>query len=337
MERKHRVSMVEVARAAGVSQSTASRALSGAPKVSSEARKAVEEAAATLGYVRDLRAADLARTRSATMGLLVRGTARVFYGELAASIQAETDTRDVDLLIASSGDDESRQMPAVRNLLGHGASGILIASGRASAEVVEYAAAFVPTVTIALGLVRPGFDAVNIDSASETDLAARVAQAGHRHVVVTASQNPLAYTLHTRTSNYLTRLIVDGVRTTIVAMGPENEDGFRADLRAELDAGATAVMTGDDAAALRVLEYLQDWGLRCPEDISVTGFDGVGAYSSPLLGITTVLQPVADLAAQAVHLMQQRIDGQAVTSGDIRVPGRFVPGRTLGPARNRDS
>lgn len=92
-------------------------------------------------------------------------------------------------------------------------------------------------------------------------------------------------------------------------------------------------MTGDDAAALRVLEYLQDWGFRCPEEISGTGFYGVAAYSSPLLGITTVLQPVADLAAQIVQHMHQRIDGQAAAFGDICVPGRLVPARTLFPAR----
>lgn len=61
MERRPRVRMIEVARAAGVSHSTASRALNGSGKVSEAARQAVERAARDLGYVRDLRAADLAK------------------------------------------------------------------------------------------------------------------------------------------------------------------------------------------------------------------------------------------------------------------------------------
>ena len=336
MERRARVSMIEVARAAGVSQSTASRALNGATKVSPEAREAVMSAAERLGYVRDLRAADLASARPATMGLLIRGTHRVFYGELAAAIQAETDRRGVDLLIVGAGDDEDQQHRAVQNLLGHGAGGILIATGRASEHTVQYAAGFVPTVTIALGLTRPGFDSVGIDPTSEADLADRVAAAGHRHVAVTASANRLAYTLHARTANFLTRLVMAGVKTTIVAESVEQGQDLRDALRAAIDGGATAVMTGDDATAVRVLEYLHDWGIGCPEDVSVTGFDGVGAYRSPLIGLTSVAQPVAQMAERAVELMHQRLlgaDGEGpVGSVDAQVPGAFIPGRTLGPA-----
>jgi LacI family transcriptional regulator len=267
-----------------------------------------------------------------TMGLLIRGAERTFYGELAAGVQRETDRLDADLLIAAAGDDERHQVRAVRTLLGHGVGGILIASGRASEEAVDYAASFVPTVTIALGLVRPGFDAVNIDPKSEADLADAVAAAGHRHVVVTASQNRLAYTLHARTANYLTRLVLAGVRTTILPDRGEDDAEVRTALRAALDDGATAVMTGDDATAVRVLEYLAEWRIDCPGRVSVTGFDGVGVYRSPLIGLTSVTQPVAELARSAVALMAQRLEGDTRPACDVRVPGILREGRTLGPA-----
>lgn len=332
MDRRQRVTIVDVAREAGVAQSTASRALSGAPKVSATARDAVMEAAERLGYVRDLRAADLASSRTMTMGLLIRGAERTFYGELAAGVQRETDRLDADLLIAAAGDDERHQVRAVRTLLGHGVGGILIASGRASEDAVDYAASFVPTVTIALGLARAGFDAVNIDPKSEADLADAVAAAGHRHVVVTASQNRLAYTLHARTANYLTRLVLAGVRTTILPDRGEDDAEVRAALRAALDDGATAVMTGDDATAVRMLEYLAEWRIDCPGRVSVTGFDGVGVYRSPLLGLTTVMQPVAELSRSAVALMAQRLEGDTGPACDLRVAGILREGRTLGPA-----
>lgn len=332
VERKKRVSIVDVAREAGVAQSTASRALSGAPKVSRAARDAVEAAAERLGYVRDLRAGGLASSRTRTIGLLVRRSERVFYGEIAARVQAETDRRDVDLLIVGAGDDEDRQLAAVRNLLGHGVGGILIASGRASATSVEYAASFVPTVTIALGLTRPGFDAVNIDPASESDLADRVVQAGHRHVAVTASRNELAHTLHARTSHFLTRLILADVKTTILPYRTSEPRAFESALSAALDDGVTAVMAGDDAGAVRVLEHLAQWGVDCPGSVSVTGFDGVGLYRTSLLGITTVAQPVAALAERAVDLLERRLESGTTVAEDIRIPGTFIPGRTLGPA-----
>lgn len=330
MQRRSRVRMAEVARAAGVSHSTASRALNGHPKVSPQARAAVAEAARELGYVRDLRAADLASSRTTTIGLLIRAAERPFYGELAARIQAETDERDVDLLTVSGGDDVAHQVRAVQTLLGHGVGGILIASGRAAAQTVEYAASFVPTVTIGVGLTRPGVDAVSIATETEVGLAEQVARAGHEHVVVTASSNKLAYALHARTANFMTSLVVAGVRTTIVASSSERTAQFRDGLRQALDAGATAVMAGEDLAAVRILEYLDEWGIRCPEQVSVTGFDGVGVYRSPLFGLTTMAQPVDQFAKQALALMEQRLRGDQVGVSDIRVPGRFIRGRTLG-------
>lgn len=331
MERRARVSMTDVARAAGVSQSTASRALSGAPKVNEKTRRAVEEVAQRLGYVRDLRAADLASSRTTTVGLLIRGAERAFYGALAARIQQETERHDIDLLIVGAADDESGQIQAINTLLGHGVGGILIATGRASTEAVEYAATFVPTVSISLGISRPGFDAVNITQTSEEELADRVADAGHRHVVVTASPNKLAFTLHARTATFITRLVLREVHTTIAAgERGEKDEKLQKSIREAIDRGATAVMTGDDATALRVMEYLDEWGLRCPQDVSVTGFDGVGVFRSSLLGITTVAQPVELLAARAVELIRRRLDGETGPAVDIRIPGGFITGRTLG-------
>ncbi|MFT4134933.1 LacI family DNA-binding transcriptional regulator [Microbacterium sp.] len=332
MERRRRVSILDVAREAGVAQSTASRALADAPRVSPAARRSVKAAAEKLGYVPDLRAGGLASSRTTTIGLLIRGAGRAFYGELAAQVQLETDKRDIDLLIVGAGDDERRQTAAVRNLLGHGVGGILVASGRTSAATAEFAASFVPTVTIALGLVRPGFDAVNIDPASEADLADRVVKAGHTRVAVTASRNRLAHTLHARTSSFLTQLIMADVKTTIIASRAQEGRELREGLRAALDDGVTAFMAGDDATALRILEYLAEWGVRCPDDVSVTGFDGVGPYRSSLLGLTTVAQPVAQLAERAIELIQDRLRNDATDSVDIRIPGHFVRGRTLGAA-----
>lgn len=76
-----------------------------------------------------------------------------------------------DMLVVVSG---RRRMKAVRNLLGHGACGILIASGRAVEQAVEYAASFVPTVGVGFNLVRPGVDAVVLDPSAEADLVSRV-------------------------------------------------------------------------------------------------------------------------------------------------------------------
>lgn len=124
--------------------------------------------------------------------------------------------------------------------------------------------------------------------------------------------------------------MVAGVRTTIVARSSERTAQFRDGLRQALGAGATAVMAGEDPAAVRILVYLDESGIRCPEHVSVTGFDGIGVYRSPLFGLTTMAQPVDQLAKQALALMGKRLRGDQMGVADIRLPGRFIRGRTLG-------
>lgn len=142
-----------------------------------------------------------------------------------------------------------RRMKAVRNLLGHGACGILIASGRAVEQAVEYAASFVPTVGVGFNLVRPGVDAVVLDPSAEADLVSRVVEFGHRHVAVTASRHPEAHTLHARTAGFATRLVVAGVKTTLIPVGSYWDAEAARQLENALEEGATAVMAGDDSSA----------------------------------------------------------------------------------------
>ena len=330
MPRKKRASIIDVAQAAGVSQATASRALSGHPAVSSQARVAVRQAAARLGYVRNLGAAGIASSSTTTVGLLVRNVGHSFYGKVAEELQAHTDELGLELLITAGGDSEEGQMQAINNLVGHGVGVVIVASGRVSNEAMQYAASFVPLITIGCGETRPEFDSVRIDPAYEAMLAQKVVAYGHRKVAVTATSHPLAATLHARTATFITQLVVDGVQPHIVTSHSDyGEDLFDGIDRA-IDAGCTAVITGSDLIAVKILEHLASRGIACPEQMSVTGFDATGPYSSPLLNLTTVAQPVRELARQTALLAQERLAGSEARNASILLPGDFIEGGTLG-------
>lgn len=330
MPRKKRASIIDVAQAAGVSQATASRALSGHPAVSSQARVAVRQAAARLGYVRNLGAAGIASSSTTTVGLLVRNIGHSFYGKVAEELQAHTDELGLELLITAGGDSEEGQMQAINNLVGHGVGVVIVASGRVSNEAMQYAASFVPLITIGCGETRPEFDSVRIDPAYEAMLAQKVVAYGHRKVAVTATSHPLAATLHARTATFITQLVVDGVQPHIVTSHSDyGEDLFDGIDRA-IDAGCTSVIAGSDLIAVKILEHLASRGIACPEQVSVTGFDATGLYSSPLLNLTTVAQPVRELARQTVLLAQERLAGSEARNASILVPGEFIEGGTLG-------
>ncbi|WEV64266.1 LacI family DNA-binding transcriptional regulator [Bifidobacterium sp. ESL0732] len=331
---KHRVSMADVAHAAGVSPATVSRVLNDSDTVSSKTKVAVLNAADALGYVRNLGAVSLASSQTMTIGLLVRDLDNYFYGAVASCVRNESAKAGFDLLIVSCADNIDSQMHAVRCLLGHNVGGIIVSSGRVAASVVEYSAKFVPTVALASGLDLQTVNSVRIDPKTESNLAKTVAGYGHRCVAVTASSSPLTSSLHARTANFLTQLVISGVRTYIMSLKSDTGEPLHKAVDEAMEDGATAIMASSDAIALSILEYLDELGIDCPNEISVTGFDGMGPYGSPLLGITTVKQPVAELAKAAVDMVSARIADETIQPGQMLVKGEFVPGRTLGPANN---
>lgn len=331
MEKRLTVGIRQVAEAAGVSKSTASRALRREDRVSPETIAHVEKVAASLGYVPDLRAAGLSSTSPTTVGLMLRGAERSFYGEIAAAVQVATDARGVELLIVNGGDSHDSQLRALRTLLGHRVAGILVASGRASLDAVAMAAGFVPTVLVGMDADEEGIDSVSIDPAAESALVRDVLAAGHRRVAVLTADRPESTVLLAREAHYRAALTRGGAECLELPSVADRE-AFATALRDSIDDGVSAVMALDDASAVVVLELLAEWRVDCPGAVSVTGFDGVGLYRSPLIGLSTVRQPVERLAAEAAERMSERVAGDSGPARRIVLPGERIRGRTLGPA-----
>jgi DNA-binding LacI/PurR family transcriptional regulator len=332
MDRRPRVGIRDVAEAAGVSKSTASRALRGESRVSEETIAHVEQIAASLGYVPDLRAAGLSSTAPTAVGLMLRGAERSFYGEIAARVQSATDERGMDLLIVNGGDDYKSQLRGLRNLIGHRVAGVLIASGRASMAAAEEAASFLPTVLVGFDAQHEAIDSVSIAPESEAEMARAVLGAGHRRIAVTSADRPESTVLVARAERYRAELLAGGAEVVEVPSATE-VDRFAQGLRVAVDDGATAFMALDDTTAVAALELLAEWGVPNPDRLSVTGFDGVGLFASPLIGLSTMRQPVGEMANAAADLMMARIAGETGLAQHLTFVGERIAGRTLGSVR----
>lgn len=328
MKIRPNVGLTDVAHAAGVSVSTASRALRGEERVSPDTVALVRATAERLGYVPDKRAVNLRSHTPAAVGLVLRSAELSFYGAIAAQMQAAVDANGIDLLIANGGDDHTSQLRAIETLVGHRVAGIVFASGRASSEAISKAAASVPTVLVGAVSATDGIDSVVISSNSEMQVARAVLEAGHRRVAITRSLVSGTAVLQRRSERYEETLLADRAAVTVLDVG-DGLAGLRSQIDLALEHSVTAIMAGDDLTALHILEILAERDIRCPEDISVTGFDGVGVLQSPLLGLTTMKQPVEDLAATATALILGRIAGSSDDAARSEIPGQFVPGRTL--------
>ncbi|MCK2033493.1 LacI family DNA-binding transcriptional regulator [Microbacterium sp. KSW4-4] len=325
-----RVTISDVAAAAGVSRATATRALKGEGRFAPETQERILEAAERLGYVRNTMAAELAAGRTGTVGLMLRDASNPAYGLLFSRLQEEAHQRGLDLVTVTIGADEqgAKQVNALHRLLGMRVAGLIVATGGISAAQLEPFADQVPILRA--GRVE---SAGRIHTAHYDDeghgrlLAEHIVALGHRTVVVLAGSPEASYPEHLRALAMQEVLTAAGVAVTMISAGARPDDGVDEALAA-VRAGATAVMCASDYRQLAVMRAARAAGLRVPEDVSVTGCDGI-LPGADLLGLTTLRIPVEAVAAAAVETMQQLLTAdEPETLVRRSFTGTLVPGST---------
>jgi LacI family transcriptional regulator len=328
-----RVTIADVASAAGVSRATATRAMKGEGRFAEETRERILEVAERLGYVPNTMAAELAAGRTGTVGLMLRDASNPAYGLLFSRLQDEAHRRGLDLVTVTIGADEqgTKQVGALHRLLGMRVAGLIVATGGITGAQLEPFADQVPILRA--GRVE---DSARIHTAHYDDekhgrmLADHVIALGHRHVVVLAGSPEASYPEHLRAMAMRETLIEADVAVTMISAGARPEEGVDEALKA-VRAGATAVMCASDYRQLAVMRAARALGMRVPDDLSVTGCDGI-LPGADLLGLTTVRIPVEAVASAAVETMQRLLtSGESDAVLRQAFTGELVPGTSARP------
>lgn len=286
---RERVKLEDVARAAGVSRTAASRAINGQPGTTPQARARVLDAVARLGFRPNEAARALAAGRTDAVELLIVDAdpdafaAKPYYGRVVAGALRVLGPRDVPLRV--------RVVPTVHTDDG--------AYGRILVNVPAEVAAGMGERTVSLGRSAPGIRYLAPDNVGGAHQAVRhLIGTGRRRVVAVLGPagNPCA---HDRHRGYLDAM-ADAGRPPATAAGDFTEDGgYRATLRLlaaypDLD----AVFAACDVTAMGVLRALAAAGRSVPGDVAVVGFDGSAVAEAA--GLTSVSSPTeyeAELAA----------------------------------------
>jgi DNA-binding LacI/PurR family transcriptional regulator len=294
-------SIEDVARQAGVSIATVSRALRGLPDVAPATRDRVLAAATELNYIASPFAARLASGRTTTVGLVVPFVNRWFFAEVIATVEAALRHAGFDLLLYNLGDAEGRSrffdvMPMRKRV-----DGVLVASLVLDDAEFDALAGLKRPVGL-LGLEREGFLSSRIDDVAAARTAVdHLIGCGHRRIGLIGgdTDDPMAFTppLHRR----------DGYRDALQAVGVEPDsdleylgyftvEGGREAARKllALPEPPTGIFAESDEMAYGALREIRDAGLRVPNDVAVIGFDDQPL--SDLLDLSTIRQPVAEEA-----------------------------------------
>jgi DNA-binding LacI/PurR family transcriptional regulator len=336
-ERSRPAGLVDVARLAEVSPSTASRALRGGP-VSADRRERVLRAAEQLRYVPLAAAVRLSSGRGRTVGIVVPTVSRWFFVEVVLGAARTLRAAGYDLLVQDVPEDGDDQ-PDVARLRGKVDALVLVASAGTDGELAAWRELGVPLVTVGGREHAPG--RVGIDDRAGARVATRhLLDLGHTDVrmIAGAVDAPFGTSAsRARLAGFTDELQEAGLPadTAVVAGHPWGVEGGAAAMAELLDAGAppTAVFAESDEMAFGALQELRRSGRRVPGDVSVVGFDDHEMAAA--VDLTTVAQPVGEQGAVAAGMVLDLLgtDRGGRLVGERLLPTRLVVRGTTGPPR----
>ncbi|WP_245528703.1 LacI family DNA-binding transcriptional regulator [Brachybacterium squillarum] len=324
-----RVTMLDVARAAGVSRALVSLAYRDAHGVSPRTRERILARGEELGYVPDRMAASLASRGVGSVGVHLQDLHNDVFALIHDGIRAVMEHSGRDLVLSVGDLEGARDLASLRALQG-ARVGTVIAAGLLlpDAELRAFAAR-TPVVSVARAV--EGVDSVCTDNALGARLATEHLLAlGHRRLVFLA--NPPSDGYLDRRRGFEAAVAGAGLSPRTVGIGYDR-DGAAAATARLLDGEdpPTAVFAHNDRAALGVLDVAVDRGLVPGRDLSVVGYDNSSPGRAPGTALTTV-----DLRAEELGRVAARIAGDRMEHPEVPVmqevlEPRLVVRGTAGP------
>jgi LacI family transcriptional regulator len=334
--RPPKVTLKEVAEAAGVSMMTVSNVLHNRPKVSDLLRDRVLKQIKELGYIPNRSAQELAGVAYARFGLLYTNVRNPFIASvLAGSLTAASQLRaDISIHLAKL-DDAAALRKTVRQLVDSGIEGLLLPS-----PVAEFASlAFkrkplpIPAIAIAPGFPVPGMASVRCDERQAAfEVVSMLLDLGHTRIGHLAGPTSQTGCI-ARYEGYC-----DALRARSIEPRPEYvvkteflfQDGVQAaDALLDREPRVTAIFAANDTLAASVMAVAHRRGIAVPEALSIVGYDDSPTAEHVWPGLTTVHQDFVALTERAVNVLNKnvmawRADSSARSDQDIMLPYEIV-------------
>lgn len=321
-----KVTSLQVAELAGVSQSAVSRVFTPGSSVSKKTEAKVRAAAEKLGYRPNILARSLKSGKSRIIGLVVAYLENYFYPEAVERISSELQKVGYHVLVFLGQNTALDTDRVVNDLMDYQVDGIVLASVSMSSELAQKCL----TIGVPVVLFNRGQDDGRMSSVTTDNFAGGYALAdflcslGHERIAHIAGFEG-AMTQRDREAGFRAGLAAAGKELFSRAVGnfryPEAQAAGR-----ELFATSCrpdAVFVGNDHMAFAVMDVLRfELGLRIPEDVSVVGFDDVPPAAWPAYSLTTYRQDVARMVAETVAILTEPAEGpmaprQVVLEGSL--------------------
>jgi len=323
-----KVTSLEVAKLAGVSQSAVSRVFTPGASSSKKTNELVRKAAIELGYRPNILARSLITGKSRIIGLVVAYLDNYFYPEALELLSSALQKKGYHVLVFMAAKTAGNIDDIVDEILDYQVDGIIAASVAMSSELAtRCGAAGVPVVLFNRTQDDKRLSAVTSDNIlGGQKVAEFLIATGHRKIGYISGWEG-ASTQRDREKGFKDELIRNQLSVFSREVGNFNSDEARQAARRMFTAEEIpdAIFVANDDMAFAVMDVIRfELGLKIPEDVSVVGYDDVPVASWPAYNLTTVRQPANRMVAETVSILMDSIENKSNEPRRIEIDGPLI-------------
>ena len=307
------VTIIDIAKSAGVSKSTVSLVIKKSPLVKDETRQRVTRAMEALGYVYNRGAASLRRARADIVGMVINDLSNPFFAELAIGIERALQNSGFVPFIANTAESVVRQAEVVRSMREHGAAGLILCPALdTDAAEISRLEKHLPVVLAIRRISGARASAVVSDNRSgATRAAEHLIQLGHRDIAFVGGVGRMVV-FRDRLAGFTRAMKKAGLPINpvyVVESMPTKDGGFDAMRRLlSLEKRPTAAVCFNDVVAIGAMLAIVRQDLTVGRDIAVVGFDDTSEARHVSPALTTVSVDPGSLGERAAQMLLRQIN-----------------------------
>lgn len=323
------ITLKDVAKVAGVSYATVSRALSGSPEIGPDTRDRILKLCAEMGYTPNSVARSMVMKRTNIIGLIVASIDNPFMSELTNHLEIYSRKCGYNLMVCNSSYNLDLEKEVFSLLLGRQVDGIImIPVGNESYESLKTLTAQVPTVFISENMQDLPENYVAVDNRQGTEAATEyLYRLGHRRILYLGCRTH-SVTHQLRLEGYLDACQRLGLTPSVVhSIYPRSSQDTGYALASQYFDSPhdhTAMICASDTLAIGAMHAAIEHGISIPRDLSVIGFDNISYASLPQIDLTTIDQPKQQMATSAVDMLLDRIKHPDLPVSRLIVPTHLI-------------
>lgn len=319
-----KATMKDVAKLAGVGVGSVSRVINRVP-VKETTRKKVEMAIRELEYEPDIYARGLKTNKTHTIALILPTVWHPFFSEFAYYVETELEERNYKLYLCNSEGKSEKEYEYIQMVKQNKVDGII---GITYSDIDQYISSSLPFVSIDRHFTEDVIYVTADNAAGGRMAVAELEKRGAKHIAFIGGHQDTPNETKNRQKYFELEAQARNIPYEVLDL-LEPIDDLRAEAEQFLAAHPTVdgVFTITDMAALDVVHALKKLGRSIPEDVQVIGFDGLKMTLESEYLVSTIAQPVAQMAQTAVSLLLKVVEGEEVESRTV-LPVRFRDGNT---------